>query len=174
MPCPSAKPYDAQALQRAQLPTCNFREAGVKLVIQGNRARCYRLDGGYFRPQDCLCPSSPKGNRRCDGVILGCINERCYVIFFDLKKGKDEDVVRQLEDTLCYFCRCQEEGLKHHQNWSPQKPWQGHEVVALVMNEKPSKEVSRWCGNKLVKWRSIGRRRQWPSFEAFLNDIGPL
>lgn len=174
MSCSPPKPYNAVRFQRAQLPTCNFREAGVRLAIQGANLSCYQLDGGYFAPQDCLCSTSPKGRRRCDGLILGCVDETCYVIFFDLKKGKDEEVVSQLEDTLCYFCRCKE-GETHHEAWQVErKRWQKHKVVALVMNDKPPKKVTpQWCG-KPIHWRSIGRKRSWPSLKALLADIGPL
>jgi hypothetical protein len=122
MSCSPAKPYNPQSFQRAQQRPCHFQQSGVRLVIQDPNVQCYWLDGGYFRPQDnCLCPtSSGTGAKRCDGVIVGCWQEVCYVIFFDLKSGKGETAMSQIEDTMCYFCPCHQEGERHHNAWPVQ------------------------------------------------------
>ena len=128
MPCTGVKPYDVQAFSQARQPSCRFQESGVRFVVEDKGVDCYLLDGGYFRPQDqCLCPSSHgTGARRCDGVLLGCTEAECYVIFLDLKKGKDEDVVEQITDTICYFCRCESSGADHHKSWSQDKNLKKH------------------------------------------------
>ncbi len=176
MPCTGVKPYDPRAFSGARKAPCRFQESGVRFVIGGEDVACYSLDGGYFRPQDrCLCPASGgSGAHRCDGVLIGCRGEECYVIFLDLKKGAGENAVEQITDTICYFCRDEPAGARHHETWSGQVKSKKHKVVALVMNDKPPRRAVQQWGGKKIHWRSVGRKRAWASFEEFLSDIGPV
>jgi len=175
MPCNGAKPYDPEAFSRAKQSSCRFKESGVQFVINDRNLGCYLLDGGYFTPQDrCLCPtSSGSGARRCDGLLIGCVQGKCYVVFLDLKRGGDEDVAEQIVDTICYF-RCGASGESHHAFWAERERLKGHKVVGLVMNDKPPKRAPQALCGKKIHWRSVGRKRAWSSFEELLSDIEPI
>jgi len=176
MPCQPIKRYDALAFQKAKRPTCNLSESGARLVIEGEDVACYRLDGNYFRPEDCLCEqSNGSGRKRCDALITGCVGDTCYVIFVDLKKSKVSDP-QQLLDTICYFCRCETEGERHHTLWSDHEraKFRNHKVIALFVNEKPPKNLTKSRCGKLIHWRSANRKQKWSSLQALLEAIGPV